>query len=84
MSHTTEIIEYRKVSNGQVAARIRCCGNASTDHWHTMAVSVASDPAARAASLGQQRDFVATQHDQAIQAESGMIDEVNAEPKEHS
>jgi hypothetical protein len=84
LSHTTEIVEYKKISNGQVSCLIRCCGNASTDHWHTMAVSVASDPVARAASLAPQRDFVANQHEQANKAESGMIDEVNAPPKEHS
>ncbi len=83
MSHTTEIVEYKKVANGLVAALIRCCGNASTDHWHTMAVSVAADPVTRAASIAPQRDFVAAQHEQAIQAEAGLIDDVTAPPVEH-
>lgn len=83
MAHTTEIVEYKKIANGLVSALIRCCGSASTDHWHTMAVSVAADPVTRAASLAPQRDFVAAQHEAAIQSEAGLIDDVMAPPVTH-
>lgn len=83
MAHTTEIAEFKKLNNGQVAALIRCCGSASTDHWHTMAVSVAADPIQRAVSLSIARDFVAAQHEASLQAESGLIDDVMAAPQEH-
>lgn len=84
MPHTTEIVEYKKLSNGLVAALIRCCGNASTDHWHTMAVSVAADPVTRKASIEPKREFVSQQHEQAILAESGLIEDIHAAPVEHS
>lgn len=83
MAHTTEIVEYKKLSNGLVAALIRCCGNASTDHWHTMAVQIASDPVARKASLDPKREFVAAQHEHALLSESGLIEDIHADPIEH-
>jgi len=81
--HTTEIVEAKKLSNGLVAAKIRCCGDASTDHWHTMAVQVASDPDARKASLDPQRQFVADQHEAALRAADELVGEVAAAPVEH-
>lgn len=81
--HTTEIVEFKKLSSGQMSALIRCCGNASTDHWHTMAVEVAGDPTSRKASLGEARETIAIQHEAAIQAESGLLDEVGVS-QEHS
>jgi hypothetical protein len=83
MPHSTEIVEVKKLSNGQVAAKIRCCGDASTDHWHTMAVQVASDPETRKASLDPQRQFVAEQHEHAIKAAEGLLGDVAADPIKH-
>jgi len=81
--HATEIVEVKKLSNGQVAAKIRCCGDASTDHWHTMAVQVASDLDSRKASLDPIRQFVAEQHEHAIKAADGLLGDVSAPPVEH-
>lgn len=83
MPHATEIVEVKKLSNGQVAAKIRCCGDASTDHWHTMAVQVASDPDSRKASIDPVRQFVADQHEHAINAADGLLGDVAAPPVEH-
>jgi len=71
MSHSTEIIEYKKLSNGQFAVRIRCCGNESTDHWHTMVFL--HDPVERAANLEKIKQLVADQHEAARQTESEFI-----------
>ena len=76
MTHTVEVAQYKKLSNGQVSLCLRCCGNASTDHWHTMDVSVASDPEKRAASLEPIRAFISQQHDAAIKAEAGALAEL--------
>lgn len=69
--HTTEIIRYEKLSNGQFAVIIRCCGNAGTDHAHTMAVSQSAED--RAKSIAGARAAVAKQHEDAIQAEMHVI-----------
>lgn len=36
--HDTAIVEVKEVSDEQVAYRIRCCGEAMTDSWHTVSV----------------------------------------------
>lgn len=66
--HTTEIIKYEKLSNGQFAVIIRCCGNAGTDHPHTLPVSQSAEE--RAKSIADQRALVAKQHEDSIQAEA--------------
>jgi hypothetical protein len=76
MSHTTEVVKYEKLSNGQFAVTIRCCGNASTDWSHTMAAEVAADPERRAASLAEAKQSCAALHQHALDAEAGLIQEM--------
>jgi hypothetical protein len=82
MPHTTQIVESRLLSNGQISVCIRCCGDKSTDHWHDMAVEVASDPEKRKASLDPQRQFVANQHEHATKAAESIVGELGI-PQEH-
>ena len=74
MTHTTEIVAYKKLSNGQYSYCIRCCGNASTDSWHTM--DAATDPTSRAASISAARVRVATEHEATTQAETEIVEEM--------
>lgn len=83
MAHTTEVIHFQKLSNGQFLAVIRCCGNASTDWPHTMAAEVVADDTKRFASIGKARTDCAALHESAIQAELKLINEVSAPPVEH-
>jgi hypothetical protein len=82
MSHITKVVGYETLSNGQVAFYLRCCGDASTDHRVTLTVSDAADPAIRTAKLDVQRDLVAKQHEDAIQAEAGALESIG-DAKEH-
>jgi len=81
--HTTEVIHFSKLSNGQFCAVIRCCGNASTDWSHTMAAEVVADDIKRGSSIGIARQQCADLHEAAIKAESALINEVSAPPVEH-
>lgn len=38
MKHDPGVVEVKEINDEQVAYRIRCCGEASTDSWHTMSV----------------------------------------------
>lgn len=76
MSHSTEVVRYEKKSNGQFAVTIRCCGNASTDHPHTMAAEVAADPERRRKSMDEQREFCAQQHQHALDGEAALMEEM--------
>lgn len=71
MPHTTEIVEYKKLSNGQFSVLIRCCGNSSTDHWHTMAF--VADPIQREQNLNAEREKVAMEHEAAITGEAAAL-----------
>lgn len=85
MPHTTEIIAIQKMNNGQISVCIRCCGNPSTDHWHTMAHEVSGDPEKRKASIAQYHDYVAQQHSNMEKAMAGMSLDIGTEEmtKEH-
>lgn len=76
MSHSTEVVRYEKKSNGQFAVIIRCCGNASTDHPHTMAAEVAADADKRVLSITGAREFCAKQHQAALDAEAALLEEM--------
>jgi hypothetical protein len=76
MPHTTEIVRWEKKGNAIVEYVIRCCGNASTDWAHPMAVSVASDPDKKKSSLDEARQKCAALHEQAQQAELAALDDV--------
>lgn len=81
--HTTEIVYFQKLSNGQFLAVIRCCGNASTDSPHVMAAEVVADDEKRFASIGKARQDCAELHEKALQAELKLINEVSAPPVTH-
>lgn len=85
MAHVTEVVATQKLNNGQIAFCIRCCGNPSTDHWHTMPASVAADPDERKESLDVQHDFCAQQHAQMEKATVDTILEIGTDSmkKEH-
>ena len=74
MSHQTEIVGYKKINNGQFAVCIRCCGNASTDSWHTMAANVMADPKKRKDSIKAARARTAKAHGDALKAEEAAIE----------
>lgn len=82
MKHETEIVAYRKVSNGKFAVCIRCCGNAGTDSWHTMASKVLASPKARKESIKNARARVAKEHEDAFKAEEASI-ELMSTKEEH-
>ena len=73
MKHLTEIIEYKKLSNGQFAFCVRCCGNASTDNWQTMAASVMAVKKQRDALIKKLRVRVSEEHELALKAEAAPI-----------
>lgn len=69
MAHTTEIVAYKKLSDGQFAVCVRCCDDTDHDSWHTVDATTLLDPEKYAASLDAHRDKVATGHAVAVQAE---------------
>jgi hypothetical protein len=79
MAHVTEIVATQKLNNGQVSVCIRCCGNPSTDHWHTMTHDVLGDTEKRKASVEQYHDFTARQHANMEKAASEMVLEIGTE-----
>lgn len=81
MTHTTEIVQYKKLSNGQFSYCVRCCGNQSTDSWHTLDFS--GDPAERARALDAARQRVASEHDAAVKAEAEILEQMG-KTEEHA
>lgn len=71
MTHLTEIVGYKKLSDEQFSVLIRCCGNASTDHWHTM--TFVADQSQREINLNLERDKVAARHQAAVEGEGVAI-----------
>lgn len=69
MAHETEVVAYKKLSDGQFSVCVRCCGDEIHDSWHTVDATIMLDPVKYSASLDAHRDRVATNHEVAIQAE---------------
>ncbi len=82
MTHTTEIVAYKKLSNGQMAVVIRCCGDASAEWTHTMAAAVLADPAKRSASIDAARQLAVKAHQERMDAEAAAV-ELMGEQVEH-
>lgn len=59
MSHNTEVIEVKELSDSQVAYRVRCCGEELTDSWHAVHV----DAPDIEQSLQAHKDRVAKLHE---------------------
>ena len=74
MKHTTEIVEYKKLSNGQFSFCVRCCGDAGTDSWQTMAAAVMAVKKQREASIKKQRLRVSEEHELALKAEAAAVE----------
>lgn len=36
MTHKAQAIEHKQISDSGISVRVRCCGDASTDSWHTI------------------------------------------------
>ena len=81
MKHTAEVVEYKKLSNGQFSVLIRCCANPSTDSWHTMAAEVLADKKKRKESISSAMLRVAKQHEDAMKASEAGV-EMMGESKE--
>lgn len=64
--HKTEELLWRQENNGQASVLIRCCDDDRTDHWHTVAL-LHPDPAEREANIQAIHEFVAAQHEAALQ-----------------
>jgi hypothetical protein len=74
MRHQTEIVQYKKLSNGQFSFCVRCCGDASTDSWQTMAAGVIAVKKQRDASIKEQRVRVSEEHEKALKAEAAALE----------
>lgn len=72
MAHISKVVEWREVSNGQIAVKIRCCDDPSTDHWHTMASQVAADNGRLMSSLATAHSLVTDQHDKHTKAKENL------------
>jgi hypothetical protein len=79
MAHSTEIVAWKKLSNGQHSVCIRCCGDEGTDHWHSMSVVTPQgqpvDRALRDVNLAAVRSFVASQHEEMQKHTQDMLDQ---------
>lgn len=78
MPHNTEIVAWERINNGQHRIKIRCCGDAGTDHWHTMNVMTPEgkpvDKANRDANIQKAQDFVQAQHEEMQRHTQTMLD----------
>lgn len=70
MPHTTELIDSRKISNGQFAIDILCCGTHA--HPHTVGSEVMNDPTKLAASIQGAHALAAADHAAANALESDL------------
>jgi len=39
MSHKAEVIEVKELTDEDVAYKVRCCGDKSTDSWHSAKIT---------------------------------------------
>lgn len=82
MAHNTELVAWKKLSNGQHAVCIRCCGDEGTDHWHGMNLMATDangilqpvDPTQRDANLAEMHKFVAAQHEEMQKTAQQFLD----------
>jgi hypothetical protein len=66
--HQVEFIDFKQLTDGQVAVLAQCCGENSTLSWHTMASTVAANDGAREASINEHVKHVANLHESTQQA----------------
>lgn len=68
MPHTTEIVEVVKLSDGQHAIRVRCCGEASTDSALTVDSVLIQESAKLQAEIAAHRQRVSDLHESHLRA----------------
>jgi hypothetical protein len=68
LTHQVSIVEYRQLSDGQVAVLAQCCSEAKTGSWLTMDARIVIDPVASQASINEHCQRIATQHESMQQA----------------
>lgn len=81
MPHTTELIGSRKISNGQFAIDILCCGEHA--HPHTIGSEVMNNPAKLAQSIQYAHTQAAADHAAANALESDL-EALKGQKVEHS
>lgn len=74
MTHSSEIVAYKKLSNGQFSFCVRCCDNPSTDSWHTVSGDIMATPKKRKESISGAMMKVAKEHEAAIKAEEAAVE----------
>jgi hypothetical protein len=70
MSHKTEFKGYRKISNGQFAIDIVCCGE--HEHPHTVGSIVMSDPDLLNKSISEAHRIASLDHEAARKLENHL------------
>lgn len=83
MSHITEVVAIQKLNNGQISVCVRCCGNPSTDHWHTMAAEVCGDTNRKQESIAFAHKYCAEQHAFMDKAMAEAVLEIGTLKQEH-
>src|ERR1700743_3784612 len=71
-NHVVEILEYRKLSDGQFAVLGRCCGDDMHRSWHTMGSPVVIDADKMNSSINWFTDRIANQHEAPLQADVAL------------
>ena len=68
--HTVHAVDVEQVSNGGIAVRLRCCDDASSDHYHTLyalhgldAQTIDAKLAAVAVQVAEQHASMAAAHE---------------------
>jgi hypothetical protein len=70
--HTIELLNYKQLSNGQLAVLARCCGDDVQRSWHTIATEVIADDTKFQNSMNWFYQRVASEHQTSLQA-NGVI-----------
>jgi hypothetical protein len=60
--HDVKIIEKKRLSDGQIAVLIQCCGDSQHQSWHTLEVNLSTTPESITAWAEDRKQHVQTQH----------------------
>jgi hypothetical protein len=82
MSHTTQVVETKQVSDEAITVRIRCCGNEKTDSVLTIYNVVNLTQAQIEAQVDKHHDRVAAKCGGMAKAKSHL--QVSNQKKEHN
>jgi hypothetical protein len=70
--HKVQLIEKKPLSNGQLAYKLRCCNNESTDSWHTLTVTPGMTAEDISAEVEEKKQLCSQQHSAMITASSAL------------